>query len=212
MKIFRIIVVFALTGLLFSCAGQQQNAATDQSKAETEAGKQEYANVSRLEVDSIETVQKEPKIAASYENIVLNPLQASSQFTSEYANLSIQFETSVLSQVKGKKAYKRVESVESKEALAGFKGDTLLVDTKVVDMKIVGTGARVMLGALAGSSYMEIYVKLTDASTQKVVLEKIVSCHNSAFVSLWSAGKESSLPIDMGKIVGEYLATIVPAK
>jgi hypothetical protein len=187
--------------------------ATDrQAKPASEAKNQEYVNVSKLEGVTIETVQKEPKLSVAYDNIVLNPLQASPQFFSDYPDLSIQFQIGVLSQLKGKKIFKRVESVEAKDALAGFNGDTLIVDTTVTDMRIVSTGARIWVGAFAGSSYMNIYVKLTDASTQKVVLEKIVTTLNNAFASAWAMGSENSIPMDMGKIIGEYLATIVPSK
>jgi hypothetical protein len=212
MKIFRIMTVIALTFFLSSCGGKQQNAATDQTKAAAEVEKQEYANVSRLEGVTIETVQKEPKLSTNYDNIVLNPLQSSPQLASDYPEVSSQFQISVLAQLKDKKKYKRVESFESKEALSGLKGKTLIVDTKVTDMRIVSTGARIWAGAFAGASYMDIYVKLTDASTQKVVLEKIISSHNNAFASAWAPGTENALPIDMGKIVGEYFAAIVPAK
>lgn len=212
MKIFRIITVFALTVFLCSCAGKQQKVAQDQPKAAAEVEKQEYANVSRLEGVSMETVQKEPKLSAKYDNIVLNPLQTSPQLATDYPDVSMQFQISVLSQLKDKKKYKRVESVEANQALSGFKGNTLIVDTKVTDMRIVSTGARIWAGAFAGASFMDVYVKLTDASTRKVVLEKIVSSQNNAFASAWAPGTENALPIDMGKIVGEYFAAIVPAK
>jgi hypothetical protein len=59
---------------------------------------------------------------------------------------------------------------------------------------------------------MDVYLKLTDASTKKVVHEKVITTNNNAFASSWAIGSENSLPMDMGKIVGEYLATVVPAK
>jgi len=210
MKIFRIITVFALAAFLLSCAGTQQNAATDQSIAEAEAEKQEYANVSRLEGVTIETVTKEQRLAADYENILLNPVKINTQFASDYPDAAMQFQVAMVSQLKGKNAYKSIEVNESKDFHP--KPDTLIVDAKITDMRIVSVGARIWGGVLAGSSFMDIYVKLTDASTGKTVLEKIVSSHNNPFGSAWAIGSESSLPIDMGIIVGEYLAAIVPAK
>lgn len=205
MKILKTIAVLALAVSLCSCGGRQQNVVT-----ETE--KQEYANVAKLEGVSMDTVKKEPKLASAFDNIVMNPLQVSPQYATDYPDLSLQFQTAALSQIKSKKTYKRVEPIEAKDALSGFKGDTLIVDTKVADIRIVGTGARIWAGAMAGASYIHVYVKLTDAATQKVLLEKILATHNNALASAWAPGTENSLPIDMGKIVGEYIATIVPAK
>jgi hypothetical protein len=213
MKILRMVSVFALLVCFCSCAGSQQRGATEQqAKPAVEAEKQEYPNVSKLEGVTIETVRKEPKLTSAYDNIVLAPLQANPQFFLDYPDLSIQFQVGVLSQLKGAKIFKRVESVESKDALAGFHGDTLIVEVKVIDMRIVSTGARIWVGAFAGSSFMNIYIKLTNASTQNVVLEIILTTQNNAFASAWAMGTENSLPMDMGKIVGEYLATIVPTK
>ncbi len=211
MKIFRIISIFALTAFLFSCAGTQQNAATDdQAKAAAEAEKQEYANVSRLEGVTIETVIKEQRLATGYENVIFNPVQINSQFASDYPDAAMQFQISMFSHLKGKNAYRSVEVNESKDFQP--KADTLIVDAKIIDMRIVSVGARIWAGAFAGSSFMDIYIKLTDASTGKAVLEKIVSSHNNAIASAWAIGTENSLPSDMGKIAGEYIAAVVPAK
>ena len=79
-------------------------------------------------------------------------------------------------------------------------------------MRIVSTSARVWAGAMAGSSFVELYLKLTDASSQKIVHEKIIATSYNAFTSAWSMGAENALPYDMGKIIGEYISTVVPTK
>jgi len=61
---------------------------------------------------------------------------------------------------------------------------------------------------LSGSSYVSVYVKLTDEATQKVVNEKVLTINNGVFVAVWELGSEQSLPKDMGQIVGEYIVTI----
>lgn len=205
MKLIRWMAIAILALALCSCAGGRQPVVS-------EAEKQEYPNVGKLESVSMDTVRKEPKLSAAYDNIALNPVQISQQFVTDYPDLSIQFQTAVLTQLKSKKMYKRVDSIDGKENLAMFKGDTLVVDTKVIDIRIVGTGARIWAGAMAGASYITVYIKLTDALTGKAVLEKILATHNNAMASAWAPGTESSLPVDMGKIVGEYIGTIIPAK
>jgi len=186
--------------LLFSCAGKQQAAAPEQ---------QEYAGVSRLEGVSLETVQKEAKVAGGYENIVLNPIQMGSQAAADYPDVASQFQLSMFSQLQGKKAYKHVALRDVDNQL--HKANTLIADVRVIDMRIVSTGARIWAGAMAGSSYMDVYIKLTDAASQKVIHEKVIATRNNAFASAWAMGSENSLPMDMGKILGEYVHAVAPA-
>jgi hypothetical protein len=115
----------------------------------------------------------------------------------------------MLSHLKDKKAYKHVEANDSIDHQ--YQGNTLIADIKVIDMRIVSTGARIWAGAMAGASYMDVYLKLTDAASQKIIHEKVIATHNNAFASAWALGSENSLPMDMGKIIGEYLYTVAPA-
>lgn len=144
-----------------------------------------------------------------YENIVLNPLQMSSEFAKDYPDTASQFQGSMLSHLKDKKAYKQVEVSDSNAKQ--YKGNTLIADIKVIDMRIVGNGARFWAGPLVGASYMDIYLKLTDAASQKVIHEKVIATHNNAFASSFAIGSEGGLPADLGKIIGEYLYTVAPA-
>lgn len=200
MKICSMIGILALSVMLCSCAGKQQAATLEQH---------EYAGVSRIEGVSLETVQKEPQVASGYENIVLNPIQMSSQFATDYPGTASQFLVSILSHLKDKKMYKHVVENDADDKQYG--GKTLIADIAVIDMRIVSTGARFWAGPMAGASYMDVYLKLTDASSKKVILEKVIATSNNAFASSWALGSENSLPVDMGKIVGEYLYTVVPA-
>jgi len=46
-----------------------------------------------------------------------------------------------------------------------------------------------------------------------VVQGKIISTSNNAFAAAWTGGSnDQSLPMDMGKIISEYLATVIPAQ
>ena len=168
-----------------------------------------YDGVSRIEGVSVETVQKEPKVVSGYENIVLNPVRMRPEFATDYPEMASQFQVSMLASLRDKKGYKRVEDAEY------LNGDqpkerTIIVDVKVIDMRIVSTGARIWAGAMAGSSYIDLYLKLTDAANRKVIHEKVIATSNNAFASAWALGSEKSLPMDMGKIIGEYVYTVAP--
>lgn len=200
MRIGKMIGMLAISVLLCACAGKQQAAAPVP---------QEYDGVSRIEGVSLETVQQEAKVASGYENIVLHPLQMIPQLAADYPETASQFQVSMLAYLKDKKSYRQVEASESNGQQ--HSGRTLLVDIKITDMRIVSAGARIWAGAMAGSSYMDVYLKLTDAASQKVIHEKVIATNNNAFASAWAVGSENALPMDMGKIIGEYLYTVVPA-
>ncbi len=209
---FRIVAACSLSMALVSCGGRPQQATTDKASVEDAEKSAKFLGVSRLEGVSMELVQKEPKLTAAYDNIALAPLETSAQLDADYPVAATQFESGMLSHLKSKNLYKRVESIDANGSVTGFKGNTLIVNTEVADMRIVSTGARIWGGAFAGSSYMDVYVKLTDAATSKVVHEKVISSHNNAFAASWVISTDSSLPMDMGMILGEYLAAVVPAK
>ena len=67
-------------------------------------------------------------------------------------------------------------------------------------------------GVMAGSSYIEVYLKLTDAMSKKVIHERTISTNYNAFASTYGPNTEKSLAVDMGKIIGEYLSVVVPGK
>lgn len=200
MKGLRLVGILVCSVLLCSCAGKQQATAPAQNK---------YSGVSRIEGVSLETVQKEAKVTTGYKNIVLNPIQMGSQLGTDYPEVPNQFQISMFSHLKNKNAYKyiAIRDVDNQS----YKENTLIADVRVIDMRIVSTGARFWGGAMAGASYMDVYLTLTDAVSKKVIHEKIIATHNNAFASAWALGSENSLPMDMGKIIGEYICVVAPA-
>ena len=203
MNVCRMIGVLALSLIVCSCAGKQQS-------TEATPKQQEVANVSRIEGASIETLKNEPRVSSAYENIVLNPTQTNAQLSTDYPDVAGQLQASALAYLKDKKMYTRVEGGVVKNS--SLKGNTLIADTKIIDMRIVSEGARMWGGVMAGSSYIEVYLKLTDASSKKVIHEKVIATNYNAFASTYGPGSEKSLAADMGKIIGEYLSVVVPGK
>lgn len=203
MKGLRLVGILACSVLLCSCAGKQQTTAA------APAQKREYPGVSRIEGVSLETVRQEAKVTTGYKNIVLNPIQMGSQFGKDYPDTASQFQISMLSHLKDKNTYKQVALSDTANQSA--KANTLIAEVRVIDMRIVGTGARFWGGVMVGSSYMDVYLKLTDAVSKKVIHEKIITTNNNVFASAWALGSEQSLPMDMGKIIGEYICVVAPA-
>ena len=114
-----------------------------------------------------------------------------------------------MSHLKAKNAYRKV--TEDKDA--ALIGRVLFADLEVIDMRIASTAARIWGGAFAGASYMKVLIRLTDGATRKVVHEKVLSTTTNPFGAAWTMGaSDQTLPMDFGKVIGEYLYTIVPSK
>lgn len=199
MKIRTTIQMLALGFMLSSCAGQLKTSTPLQG---------EFADIERIEGASIESVQQEPKITSGYNYICVNSIDMAS-FAKDYPKMKDEFNTSLSEYLQDKQTYKSEDCLAKNPKL---KKGTIIVDTKVVDMRIVGTQARAWGGFMAGSSFADVYLKLTDATSQKVILEKVIGTSYNAFASEFAFGSENSLPMDMAHIIGEYIYTVAPAK
>jgi len=104
---------------------------------------------------------------------------------------------------------KLYRQVASKPSEGAHPEGALLVQSKITDMRIVGGVARILVGAWAGNSYMNIDVKLIEAATHEIVREKTISSANNAWAAAWTSGSsDRSLPTDMGKIIALYVNSI----
>ena len=135
--------------------------------------------------------------------------EALDEFKQDYkAELSV-FHDVLLNDLRTKKNFKKVLDGNTPAQVE----KTVRVKGKIIDMRIVGSSARIWGGAFAGSSFMEVYIKLTDAAAQKTIKEKVIATHNNAFGAEWSGGSsDRSMPADMGQIIGAYLSAVIPAK
>jgi len=114
----------------------------------------------------------------------------------------------MISQLQSKGAYQHVTDDTNKK----LSGKNVLVDMKIVDMRIASGSARFWGGAFAGNSFMDVLIELRDADTEEVVHRKVLSTSNNAFGAAWSfGGSDRSLPSDLGTLIGEYIFRIVPS-
>ena len=144
-----------------------------------------------------------------YSKLVFQGLTADSQISADYPMALSECESSAIAAVISKNLFDAVE----KEKEGVKYNDALLVKGSVVNMRIVSGAARFWVGAMAGSSDMSARFTFTDAATGTVVREKLLSTANNPWGAAWTFGdSDRSLPADMGRIVGEYIAAITPAK
>lgn len=210
MKIYRI-VFFHFLGMIyllsiFACAGpskQQKQTSKEQSSTESKA----VPGVEKIQLASIDNIPVREPLKTNYDNIIIRSLEASDQIKKDYSYAAISCKAFIISQLKSKKAYRHVSDDDTKS----FPGKTVLVDMKIIDMRITSGAARFWGGAFAGNSFMDILLELRDADTKEVVHRKVLSTSNNAFGAAWNMGSsDRSLPSDFGTLIGEYIYKIVP--
>lgn len=153
--------------------------------------------------------EKITPISHRYSKLVFDGFTADSQIVADYPTALTECESAAMAAVISKNLF---DSVEKKKDGAKY-GDALVVKASVLDMRIVGGAARFWAGAMAGTSDMRVQLKFTDAATGSVVNEKLLSTANNPWGATWTYGSsDRSMPADMGRIIGEYIAAITPAK
>jgi hypothetical protein len=163
-------------------------------------------------VKAEEKVAAEEKItplAHRYSKLVFQGFTTDSQISTDYPTALSECESAAMAAVISKNLYGAVEKEKD-----GVKyNDALLVKGSVVNMRIVSGAARFWAGAMAGTSDMSVKLVFTDAATGTVVREKLLSSANNPWGAAWTfGGSDRSLPADMGRIIGEYIAAITPVK
>jgi predicted small secreted protein len=180
--------------LMTSCAGkdvQSESRAAGTAKPDAKAAQ-----------------ELDPPLAKPYRAIVVSEFEASAEIARDYPTAARECQANTVGALQEKKVY---QAVESGRAAAARRDGTLLVNAKITDMRIVSGAARIWGGAFAGSSFMEITVTLVDAAGNTTVREKKLSSANNPWAAAWVGGSsDRNLPADMGKIVAEYVHSVVP--
>jgi hypothetical protein len=197
-KVWRTNFICMLSMLLLvvmtSCAGKDV-------KSEPQAG-------GAAKPDAKAAQEPDPPLAKPYRTIVVSDFEASAEIAKDYPNTARECQANTVWALQEKKAY---QAVESGKAAGPRRDGALLVNAKITDMRIVSGAARIWGGAFAGSSFMEVDVKLVDAATNATVREKKLSSANNPWAAAWVGGSsDQSLPADMGKIVAEYVHSVIP--
>jgi hypothetical protein len=180
--------------LMTACAGKEV-------KSDAQAG-------SEVKPDAKAASVQDPPLAKPYRVIVVADFETSAEIAKGYPNATQECQANTISALKEKKFYQAVES--GKAAMARRDG-TLLVKAKVTGMRIVSGHARMWGGAFTGSSFMEVDLTLIDAATNTVVREKKLSSANNPWAVAWVGGaSDQSLPADTGKMLAEYVYSVMP--
>ena len=192
-------VLFSIFILLTACArgGRARKAETQpQAEQQAQAGSQPEA------VD--------PPLAKKYADIIVYEIETTPDLKAAYPDAARECQVNMITDLQIKNMY---NSVAPSKPGAAYGAGTLLVKAKIKDMRLVSTGARIWGGAFAGSSYMNLDVSFVDAGTGKEVRKKEMSSAINAWAASWTSGSsDRSLPADMGRIIADYIAAVVPRK
>jgi hypothetical protein len=196
MKTYRIIffhvlaVVFFLS--LFACAGPSKQRVSAETKV--------VPDVEKIQLASIDYIPMETPLKANYDNIIFRSFECNAQFKKDYPDAPMSCKESIILQLHSKNAYQNVTDDTNKN----LSGKSILVDMKIVDMRIES-------GAARGDSFMDVLLELRDADTEKVVHQKVLSTSYKALGTASSfGGSGRSLPSDLGTLIGEYIFRIAP--
>ncbi|WP_161630007.1 DUF4410 domain-containing protein [Desulfogranum mediterraneum] len=163
----------------------------------------------KLELSSIEEMEVLAPLTTPFDNIIIGKFTSNRQIQTDYPKAARDCEQQIVKQLSANKGYKHITATNSKK----FAGKTAVVDLNIVDMRIASGAARMWGGAFAGSSFMEVTVKVRKAGSKKVIHQQLLSTSNNAWAAAYSGGSsDQSLPSDFGILIGEYLAKIIPAK
>jgi len=175
-----VIVLFILAvflGSLYGCSGQQ--------------AQPEQAPV------------KVSKLDKKYTRILVYPFTTTDQIQKDYPDAASEMMSSMMTALQMKGEFKSVNVAKKGQRTDG---NTLILKADITSMRIVSKAARFWGGAFAGSSGVELNLKMIDGGTGKVVREKPLSSSNNAWGAAYTYGSsDSSLPNDMGKIIAGYV-------
>ncbi len=145
-----------------------------------------------------------------YSEIYVCEIETTPVLQKDYAEELKYCQATVIESLLKKNKYSKVAAANGSET---YDKPALLVKIKVSDMRIASFGARFWVGAMAGSSYMNMRMKLVDAQTQQVVRDEDFASANNAMGATWSFGaSDRGMPFYMGDIIADYIAKAVPAQ
>lgn len=157
-----------------------------------------------------QSAAKEKALEKRYDAVVFQKFDADAKIEADYPGAMVECESAAIAALRSKKLFQKVEK---EDAGARYDAKTLLVKPRVVSMRIVSGAARMWGGVFAGSSDMVVELKMRDAASGAVVGEKVLSTANNPYAAAWVGGSsDRSLPGDMGKMVAEYLLSVMPAR
>ena len=152
----------------------------------------------------------DPQLTQKYANVIVYDFETTPDIKRDYPDAARECQVNVITGLQIKNVY---NSVAPHKPGATYGAGTLLVKANIKELRLVSTGARIWGGAFAGSSYINMDVIFIDAGTNQEVRKKEMNSATNAYAAAWTSGaSDRSLTADMGKIIAEYIVSVVPKK
>ncbi len=204
-----VLSISLIVPLLLGCVGGKSNTDSTHDVAPESGDTQQISSDGKLALGSLEEIQVNAPINSKFDNIVIGKFTNSQQFSKDYPDAVTNCSDSIVKQLKNKNIYKSVSTIKTQQ----LKGKSAVVDIEITDMRIASSSARMWGGVFAGSSFMDVKVKVREAEKKEVLHEKLLTTSNNAWAASYSGGSsDRNLPADFGVLIGEYLSKVIPAK
>ncbi|MBU0944641.1 MAG: DUF4410 domain-containing protein [Proteobacteria bacterium] len=194
--------------LLSACAGGPATQPVPAREGQNSTATTSPSEGEKVELGAIEEILAKKVLQPPYDNIIIRNFTSSSQIQTDYPKSIQECKTHIIDQLKNKKTYKNVTDSSSKK----LSGKSVIVDLKIVDMRITSGAVRFWGGAFAGSSFMDVLVEVRNAGSEKILYKQVLTTSNNAWAASYNGGSsDTSLPADFGTLIGEYLSKLIPA-
>ena len=186
-SVFFVGLAIMLVAIITACGGQSQGTGSDTP-------------------ETAEPFADEALLDTAYSSIVVEPYTTTDEIKKDYPDALDESHSALMTALIKKGKFQQVY-----QEFKGPDDGCLIVQTHVPEVRIVSGAARFWGGAFAGNSNIILDLKLVDAKTQAVVRKKRVESSNNAFAAAWTYGSsDRSLPVDIGNMIAEYIAKVVP--
>ncbi len=194
------LLVYLLMVLLLSSCTEKGNQAATIDQVENK--------VASVELGALEDIVADGVIEKKYDGLRLNDIACDKKELEEYPYAARDCKRRIVEHLRAKEGYLAI--AEKGEKLTG---KTATVNFELVELRITSSTARFWGGALAGNSFMNILMTVTDDASGKRIYEKLLTSSNNAWGAAYSGGStDKSLPDDFGVLIGEYIYKLIPAK
>ncbi len=194
------LLVYLLMVLLLSSCTEKGNQAATVGQVENKAASVELSSLEDIAVDGV--------IEKKYDGLRINDIACDKKVLEEYPYAARDCKRRIVEHLRKKEGYLAI--AEKGEKLSG---KTATVNFELVELRITSSTARFWGGVLAGNSFMNIRMTVTDDASGKRIYEKLLNSSNNAWAAAYSGGStDKTLPDDFGVLVGEYIYKLIPAK
>lgn len=162
----------------------------------------------RIDNATIERVRTAKPLNVSYRNIVFNDFTISDRLKKSYPHAAAHCKEGIMHHLREAGAFGHVSNTSAPSQ----PGETCIVDGVIEDMYISSKVTRLLFGPISKIPFMTVRIKLTDSQSKEIFHEMVISTDTAIYWTRVTVGDiDAFIPKEVGKIIGEYINTVLPA-